>query len=75
MGELLPRDFQDAQAHGPMMTEFETKSLELLQSINARLDAIEEMIESYISREMKKESNKIDALNKTVAGFLGENKK
>jgi hypothetical protein len=58
-----------------MMTEFETKSLELLQSINARLDAIEEMIESYISREMKKESNKIDALNKTVAGFLGENKK
>jgi hypothetical protein len=57
------------------MTEFETSSLELLRSIDARLKSIQETVDGFVNREKKKESNKIEAMNKMLGGFQDKKKK
>jgi hypothetical protein len=57
------------------MTKFETKALELLQTIATNIKSIKETIDSSAKAWKEKENRKIDAMNKTMAGFRDKNKK
>jgi trehalose-6-phosphate synthase len=58
-----------------IMTEFETKALELLHSISTNIKSIKETIESVVKTGKDKEDRKIDAMNKTMSGFRDKHKK
>jgi septal ring factor EnvC (AmiA/AmiB activator) len=58
-----------------VMTEFETKALELLQSIAENIKSIREAVDSTVKNAKDKEDRKIDVMNKTIAGFRDKHKK